>query len=96
MPVARFKAKRYDVQECALRVVYLVNLKFNDRFSINASVDIHITIHRYVYQLMGVFFDRLKLCSTAALDCRIGQNKGRYPEKELLFLLVSFRLLDSK
>ena len=35
---------------------------------------------------MGVFCDRLKLCSTAALDCRTGQNKG---EKELSFLLVS-------
>ena len=44
--------------ECALRVAWLVNLKFNDRNSINASVDIHITIHtaihRYVYWLMGV------------------------------------------
>ena len=38
---------------------------------------------------MGVFCDKLKLCSTAALDCRTGQNKGRYREKELLFLLVS-------
>ena len=38
---------------------------------------------------MGVFCDRLKLCSTAALDCRTGQNKGRYHEKELLLLLVS-------
>ena len=27
---------------------------------------------------MGVFCDRLKLCSTAALDCQTGQNKGRY------------------
>ena len=34
---------------------------------------------------MGVFCDRLKLCSTAALYCRTGQNKGRYREKELLF-----------
>ena len=32
---------------------------------------------------MIVFCDRLKLCYTAALDCRIGQNKGRYREKEL-------------
>ena len=30
-----------------------------------------------------------KICSTAALDCRTGQNKGRYREKELLFLLIS-------
>ena len=37
---------------------------------------------------MDLFCDRLKLGSTAALDCRTGQNKGRYPEKELLFLLV--------
>jgi hypothetical protein len=36
---------------------------------------------------MGVFFDRLKLCSTAALDYQTGQNKGRYRKKELLFLL---------
>ena len=33
---------------------------------------------------MGVFCDRLKLCSTAALDCRTGQNKGRYREKKAL------------
>ena len=32
---------------------------------------------------MGVFCDRLKLCSTAALDCRAGQIKARYHEKEL-------------
>ena len=38
---------------------------------------------------MGVFFDRLKLCSTVALDCRTGQNKGRCREKELSFLIVS-------
>ena len=31
---------------------------------------------------MGVFCDRLKLGSTAALDCRTGQNKGRYCKKE--------------
>ena len=37
---------------------------------------------------MGVFCDRLTLCSTAALDCRTGQNKGRYREKEFSFLLV--------
>ena len=61
-----------------MHTVYLVNLKFEDRHSIEASADIHIAIHRYVYQLMGVFCDRLKLCSTAALDCQTGQNKGRY------------------
>ena len=37
---------------------------------------------------MGVFCDRLKCDSTVALDCRTGQNKGRYCEKELLLLLV--------
>ena len=41
-----------------------------------------------MYQLMGVFCNRLKLGSTAALDCQTGQNKGRYHKKELLFLLV--------
>ena len=35
---------------------------------------------------MGVF-------STEALDCRTGQNKGRYCKKELLLLLVSLPLL---
>ena len=35
-----------------------------------------------VYQLMCVFCDRLKFGSTAALDCRTGQNKGRYHEKD--------------
>ena len=38
---------------------------------------------------MGVFCDRLKLGSTAALDCWSGKNKGRYSKKELLFLLFS-------
>ena len=60
----------------------LVNLKFKDHFLINASADIpiaiHIAIHRYLYQMMGVFCDRLKLCSTASPDCRTGQNKGKY------------------
>ena len=48
---------------------------------------------QYVYQLIGVFCEGLKLGSTAALDCRTGQNKGRYREKELLLLLVSLELL---
>ena len=37
---------------------------------------------------MSVFCDMLKFGSTAALDCCIGQNKGRYLKKELLLLLV--------
>ena len=41
---------------------------------------------------MGEFCDRLKFGSTAAPDCRTGQNKGRYREKELLLLLVSLVL----
>ena len=36
---------------------------------------------------MGVFCDRLKFGSTVALDCRTGQNKGRYSKKELLLVL---------
>ena len=43
---------------------------------------------------MGVFCDRLKLCSTAAPDCQTGQNKGRYREQERSFLLVSLALKD--
>jgi hypothetical protein len=38
---------------------------------------------------MGVFCVRLKFGSTAALDSRTGQNKGRYCKKALLLLLVS-------
>ena len=41
-----------------------------------------------LHQLMGVFCDRLKLCSTATLDRWTGQNKGKYQEKELPLLLV--------
>ena len=37
---------------------------------------------------MDVFCGRFKFGSTAALDCRTCQNKGRYRKKELLFLLV--------
>ena len=44
-------------------------------------------------QLIGVFCDGLKFGSTAALDCRTGQNKGRYCEKESLLLLISLELL---
>ena len=40
---------------------------------------------------MAVFCDSLKLGSTAALDCRTGQNKGRYCKKEVSFLLVLLR-----
>ena len=42
------------------------------------------------YQLMGIFCDRLKFSSTAALHSRTGQNKGRTCKKQLLVLLVSF------
>ena len=42
---------------------------------------------------MGVFCDRVKLGSTAALDCLTGQNKGRYIKEELLLLLIL--LVDS-
>ena len=31
---------------------------------------IHIHVKRYLYQLIGIFCDRLKFGSTAALDCR--------------------------
>ena len=79
--------KRYDVQECSLRVVYLINLKFKDRYFIDTSADIHIYVYLYV------FCDMLKLCSTAAPDCRTGQNKGRYREQERSFLLVSLCIL---
>ena len=37
---------------------------------------------------MNVYCDRLKLGSTAALNCQTGQNKGRYCKKELSFLLT--------
>ena len=57
-------------------------------------IAIHIAIHRYVYQLMGVFCDRLKLCSKAAPYYRTGQNKGRYREQEFIFLLVSLLISD--
>ena len=39
---------------------------------------------------MGVFCDRLKLCST---DCWTGQNNGRYHKQELSFLLVLLALI---
>ena len=42
-------------------------------------------------QLIGVFCDGLNLGSTAAHDCQIGQNKGRYGKEEVLFLLISLK-----
>ena len=38
---------------------------------------------------MGVFCDSLKFGSTVALNCRTGQNKGRYCKKELLLIIIS-------
>ena len=38
--------------------------------------------------MMVVLCDRLRLCSTTALDCRTGQNKGRYRKQERSFFLV--------
>ena len=67
----------------------LSKLKFKDRYSIDTSADIHIAIHKFVYQLMDIFSDRLKLCSTTAPDCQTGQIKGRYCKHEHSFLLVS-------
>ena len=50
----------------------------------------NILSYMYLYQLMGVFCDRLKFGSTAALHhCRSGQNKGRYCKKELLLIIIS-------
>ena len=77
-------AKRYDVKECATHGVYWVNLKFKDHNSIKASLYTYLCI----CMLMGVFCDRLNLCSTAALNCRTGQTKSRYCKKEISFLLV--------
>ena len=36
---------------------------------------------------MGVFCDRIKFGSTAALDCHTGQNKGRYIAKNCYHLI---------
>ena len=51
-----------DMMYRSLRCVLFT--KFKGRFLINATADIHIAvdiaIHRYVYQLMGVFCDRVK------------------------------------
>ena len=62
------------------------SLKF--MYSIRSASVLYRTI-LCVYQLMGVFCERLKFDSEIALDCHTGQNKGRYHEKELLLLLVS-------
>ena len=43
---------------------------------------------------MGIFCDRLKFGSTAALDCPTGQNKGRYHEKRGVALHQSTRSLE--
>ena len=72
-----FTTKRYDIQECALRAFYLVNLKFEDRQLNDTSAD----IHRYVYQLMDVFCDRLKSCSTAAPTAGLAKTKADIENK---------------
>ena len=54
----------------------------------NGPRTVHIAIHKYVYQLKGVFCNRPNLCSTADLNWGTGQNKGRYCQKELSFLFV--------
>ena len=40
-----------------LHVVYLVNLKFKDCFSIDASADIHIAIHIAIHRYVQAFLD---------------------------------------
>ena len=70
---------------------YLLNLN-----SIYTSLYIYICLYvdsntyvkLSVYQLIGVFCDRLKSGSTAALDCRTCQKNGRNSEKDRLFLLA--------
>ena len=56
------------LKECALRAVYLVNLKFKDRFSIDTSADIHIAVHIaiHVYFVTGLSYI-LQQPSTAGL-----------------------------
>ena len=41
---------------------------------------------------MCVFCDRLRLGATVALDCRTGQNKGRYCKKK--FIPTHFLVTD--
>ena len=36
----------------------LSKLKFKDRYSIDTSADIHIAIHKFVYQLMDIFSEK--------------------------------------
>ena len=73
-----FYCTLYQRDMTYLRVRGMLNLKFKDHFSINVSADIHIAINRCVYQMMGVFCDRLKLCSTtAALNCQCGLAKTK-------------------
>ena len=67
---------RYDFKECALRVV--VNLKCKGLSQLT---------HQLIYiLLMGVFFDRHKLCSTAVADCRTGQKKRQILQTRALIL----------
>jgi hypothetical protein len=54
---------------------------------LSGALDLFRTLE---YQMMGVFCGKLKFGSTAALDCRTGQNKGRYCKKEFLLLLLLF------
>ena len=51
MWLLRLKPKRYDVVDCTMGVVHLVNLKFKDRNSIDASADVHIAIPERTKQM---------------------------------------------
>ena len=68
--------KRYEVNECVRRGVYWVNLKFKDGNSIDASLYTYLC--KAIYQLMGVFWHSLKLCSTAA---RLTKTKADIAKK---------------
>ena len=71
-----------------MRVVYLINQKFQDCNSINDSPCSYLCI---TIQLVGgVFCDRLKFGSTAALDCRTVQNKGRYVLRKNALIATHF------
>ena len=76
--LGKIHSKIYDVQECATRGVYWVNLWFKDGNSIDASVHTYLYIYGmynnmyiswWVYFVIG-----LSLVLHITLDCRTSQN----------------------
>ena len=74
--------RNITIKEWAMSNVYSVNKKIKDNFMIHSS-PYTMQLFWYVYQLMGELCSRLRLGSTAALDCLTWLNHWQILQIEL-------------